>query len=282
MRLASVRGYSHRYSGIPRQDDADVIAHQPSGTVLFAVADGVSAPASRTGGQHGVHVDDRDMKWTLEGITPSTCLTRCGDRQAAEGEAADMLRQDHPTPGAVEDLLATTLVAGYVAPGSRRSRRGDRPDRRFRRVGPGDGRYHPSWSGRTIRARKSSPRPYLPCPGSLSTWPPIGFRLYPDTALLVGTDGFGDPLGDGEGKIGQLFAEHLRTPPPARGLAHLLDFSRDTFDDDRALIAVWQDRQRHQRSRHDDGRPPYRLQQLRLSHELGGAGKASVIAVTAS
>jgi hypothetical protein len=57
--------------------------------------------------------------------------------------------------------------------------------------------------------------------------------------LLVGTDGFGDPLGDGDGKVGQLFAEHLKMPPPPRALAHLLDFSRETFDDDRTLLAIW-------------------------------------------
>ena len=68
---------------------------------------------------------------------------------------------------------------------------------------------------------------------------PVEFRLFPGTALLVGTDGFGDPLGDGDGKVGHLFAGHLRTPPPARGLAHLLDFSRDTFDDDRTLVVLW-------------------------------------------
>ena len=42
IRLASVRGYSHRYRGVPRQDDAEVVFHPESGTVLFAVADGVA------------------------------------------------------------------------------------------------------------------------------------------------------------------------------------------------------------------------------------------------
>jgi hypothetical protein len=39
--------------------------------------------------------------------------------------------------------------------------------------------------------------------------------------------------------VGQLFAEHLHIPPPALAFAHLLDFSRETFDDDRTLVAVW-------------------------------------------
>jgi hypothetical protein len=63
--------------------------------------------------------------------------------------------------------------------------------------------------------------------------------LAPGEVLLVGTDGFGDPLGAGDGAVGALFAGALRVPPPPLGLAHLLDFSRETFDDDRTLVAVW-------------------------------------------
>jgi len=76
--------------------------------------------------------------------------------------------------------------------------------------------------------------PYVPDP-----LPFAAFDLLPHEVLLVGTDGFGDPLGDGTGQVGQLFARHLAAPPPPRGLAHLLDFSRETFDDDRTLLAVW-------------------------------------------
>ena len=65
-------------------------------------------------------------------------------------------------------------------------------------------------------------------------------RLAAEAVLLVGTDGIGDPLGDGSGKVGELFARMLAQPPPPLALAHLLDFSRDTFDDDRTLIAIWQ------------------------------------------
>ncbi len=57
--------------------------------------------------------------------------------------------------------------------------------------------------------------------------------------LLIGTDGFGGPLGDGTGPVGRLFAEHLAPSLEPRGLAHLLDFSRETFDDDRTLLVVW-------------------------------------------
>jgi len=36
-----------------------------------------------------------------------------------------------------------------------------------------------------------------------------------------------------------LLADCLRTPPPPRAFAHVLDFSRETFDDDRTLVSIW-------------------------------------------
>ena len=67
------------------------------------------------------------------------------------------------------------------------------------------------------RAHKSYPQPYS-LPRILKHLTPIEFSMLPDAVLLIGTDGFGDPLGDGEGKIGHLFAEHLldRRQPGAR------------------------------------------------------------------
>ncbi len=68
----------------------------------------------------------------------------------------------------------------------------------------------------------------------------VVLRLEPRLILLVGTDGFGDPLGNGTGPLGVLLAEHLiPSPPMPLSFAHLLDFSRETYDDDRALLAVW-------------------------------------------
>jgi hypothetical protein len=59
--------------------------------------------------------------------------------------------------------------------------------------------------------------------------------------LLIATDGIGDPLGTGQGGVGNLFREVLTkpTPPSLIEFAHAVDFSRETFDDDRTLVAVW-------------------------------------------
>jgi hypothetical protein len=62
-----------------------------------------------------------------------------------------------------------------------------------------------------------------------------------DDVLLIGTDGIGDPLGTGRGGVGDLFREVLTKPsaPSLIEFAHAVDFSRETFDDDRTLVAVW-------------------------------------------
>ena len=59
--------------------------------------------------------------------------------------------------------------------------------------------------------------------------------------LLLGTDGFGDPVGDGSGEVGALFRDSMRAGrvPSLHEFAHKLDFSRETFDDDRTLVAIW-------------------------------------------
>ena len=101
-------------------------------------------------------------------------------------------------------------------------------------------RYHPLGTQKhdpdaQVISSTVSPLPRIP-----AVIRPVEFGFPPEAVLLIGSDGFGDPLGDGDGKIGQLFGHHLSTPPPPRALAHLLDFSRDTFDDDRTLLALWQ------------------------------------------
>ena len=114
VRLASVRGYSHRYSGLPRQDDVAMGYDPRSGFILFAVADGVSsASQSHIGAaiacttfvetvRAGLDYDGRlDLAEAVE-----IAAARMADH------AAYLLQEERPDPEAVEGLLASTLVAG--------------------------------------------------------------------------------------------------------------------------------------------------------------------------
>ena len=70
---------------------------------------------------------------------------------------------------------------------------------------------------------------------------PMIVDIADDDVLLIATDGIGDPLGSGQGGVGNLFRDVLTRPsaPSLIEFAHAVDFSRETFDDDRTLVAVW-------------------------------------------
>jgi len=241
VRLASVRGYSHRYSGLPRQDDAVVEFHRGSGAVLFAVADGVSsARQSDVGASTACMTAIATMRRQLD-TGRGMDLTYVAEDAARSltAQAAQMLDQDQVTAAAVEELLATTLVAGYIAPSA------DGCGGAIIQIGDSSAwilaqdRFYPMLEQKNDPHAEFISSAVSPLPRIPEHLAAVEFSLCSGDALLIGTDGFGDPLGDGEGKVGYLFAENLRRPPPGRGLAHLLDFSRDTFDDDRTLVAVW-------------------------------------------
>ena len=66
------------------------------------------------------------------------------------------------------------------------------------------------------------------------------FTASADEVLLVGSDGIGDPLGGGGGPLTMLLSDMLyRSKPSILDFAHLVDFTKVGFDDDRSLIAVW-------------------------------------------
>lgn len=242
VRLASIRGYSHRYYGTPRQDDAVVAVHDPTGSLIFAVADGVSAAeraevganlaccTAVTGMLAALDSDPRVPDWTH--------LVESVARRLVE-----LARPRHGPPGSdperAEELFATTLVAGYARPSATGSL--------VTLVQIGDSGAWLLDRGQYVGVLRQKSDPDSPVFSSaVSALPqlptqirPVDVPLAPGTVLLVGTDGFGDPLGDGSGLVGDLFREVLASPPPPLGLAHALDFSRETFDDDRTLLAVW-------------------------------------------
>ncbi|MEU1726750.1 protein phosphatase 2C domain-containing protein [Nonomuraea sp. NPDC005692] len=193
-------------------------------------------------------------------------------------QAAAMLGRE-PGAAEVEELLATTLVIGTVEAGARGvevslARVGDSGAWTLDLAGPRflplfdpkpDDAAAPASAAASVPATASASAPAAASASAsasasaavvasasvvASAWvavlPGVPERperwsgtLTPGQVLLVGTDGFGDPLGDGDGRVGALFAEHLAAPPSPLWLAHLLDFSGEAFDGDRTLLALW-------------------------------------------
>lgn len=243
VRLASVRGDQHRFDGRPRQDDVVVAWHEPSATVVFAVADGVSAAAQSHVGaalvcrtavndllvQLGEDRPAPDWIRVLQAARYQLLMRVARGREPDEGDLAEAIR-----------TLATTLVAGTVAPAE-----GGRMHVTLASAGDSSawclhqGRFNPLLSDKNSGPGEITSNAVVALPRLSTLSRRLSYTLPADGVLLVGTDGFGDPLGDGSGMVGELFAELAVRPPEPRGLAHLLDFSRETFDDDRTLLAVW-------------------------------------------
>ncbi|MTE19437.1 hypothetical protein F0L17_09915 [Streptomyces sp. TRM43335] len=240
VRVASLRGYAHRYDGRPREDDVAVAVHGATGTLVFAVADGVSGAEQPHLGaalacrgvlaQLDAGAAETDWRRTVTAAAWQLFLRVTAGREPAPEDRRE-----------AERLLATTLVAGTVVPlpaGGLRCRLARVGDSGAWRLG--DDGYERLLAGSAddsaegVFSSAVTPLPRVP-----ERVESQGADLPPGTVLLVGTDGFGDPLGDGTGRVGELFARVLRTPPPALAFAHALDFSRETFDDDRTLLAVW-------------------------------------------
>ena len=243
LRWAAVRGDWHRYYHQPRQDQARAAVHRPSGATAFAVADGVSSAESAEVGAldaccaaltEVLHQLDRG-RWPIDAHDVAAAGSA-----ALHHRAAQWLGVADPPTDRVTKLLATTLVAGAVRPGpggvtASLMRIGDSGAWILDR---GTGEYRSLFRAKTddvVLSNSVSSLPHIP-----SQLDHVTFPLEPRLIMLVGTDGFGDPLGDGTGPVGTLFAGQLASsPPPPLAFAHLLDFSRETYDDDRALLAVW-------------------------------------------
>jgi serine/threonine protein phosphatase PrpC len=253
LRGASVRGGSHRWEHIPRQDNFATAFVPDKNWVVVAVADGVSgAPQSHIGASVAVsaainyfintkvaeiervnwkHVCveiARHLNWAMtsvkghEGI-PDTL----GESEAALAVAA-------------LKYLATTFVCALIT----KNQRGEGLIARVITVGDSgvwllsDARFYAVAGGKDesseITSNDVAPLPYIP-----STVEPIEIPIKPGEVLLLGTDGFGEPLGTGDGELGLLFKTMLKAVPSLAVFAETLDFTRRYFVDDRTLVAIW-------------------------------------------
>jgi serine/threonine protein phosphatase PrpC len=206
--------------------------HEATGTLIAAVADGVSA-ASRSdlGAALAVryataavarHLDAGTIDWTNVFEQAAWALL------SEEGR----LREDGGS-------LATTLLVAAISAGGPEAVAvqvaavGDSPAFRLR------GRSYDLVVGARPQDDELIGGGVLALPRDAGM-PEVGdCKLGPSEALLLCTDGVALPLAGGEGELGRTLARELGTPPDVVDFARLLDFSRSTYDDDRTLIAVW-------------------------------------------
>lgn len=252
VRAASVRGLQKRYAGGPRQDDLCLRLHEPTGTLVVAVADGVSGAARS------------DLAAALAVRHASAAVIRQLDRAADLIDWSDVFEQaawalveEHrravgdPLAGVEEAAvsLATTLLVAAVAggggaddceeDGAQRSVSvqlaavGDSPamilsGQVFTPVVGDAG----SEDGLLAGAVKALPRAVRAAQDTTCS-------LAAGSVLLLCTDGLALPLAGGDGEVGRAVARELERPPDVVDFARLLDFSRSTYDDDRTLVAIW-------------------------------------------
>ena len=253
VRAASVRGYQHRYDGSPRQDDFALLSSDDGHTVFLAVADGLSsARNSHVGSSYATRYAVRWLNQSAASKAKETEGGRIDWSQMLSDcvrstswfllqETARLFGVDKDVRQAAR-LTATTLVCAAVVT------KDDPVSVYSVSVGDSgawilaDGEFTPLSGGKSLDAggiADSSVQHFLPG-GIPETFDVAHQDLVAGSVLLLGSDGFGDPLGRGRGAVGDLFRETFQGRVPSRHeFAHVLDFQRETFDDDRTLVGVW-------------------------------------------
>lgn len=248
VRGCATRGWSHRHAGTPRQD---FFAVQISDDLLIvAVADGVSA------GAHS-HV-------AAETAARSVCklvAERWRDGEPLDWEHVSRrvsmrileeaeYRQLVPTPtedASIDDRLRTCLLSMSTTLVVCAMRR--RPTHlgyeTWLAILAGDsGAYQITsthlnpLSGGKDQTSVIASSAVRPLPGVVTPQEDT-FHLQPGGAILLCSDGIGDPVGDGSGDVGQELASRWASPPTIDAFLKDVNFYRKTFDDDRTAVGIW-------------------------------------------
>lgn len=254
LRAASVRGRSHRYYGKIRQDEYAYRCTADNGFLVAAVADGVSAGrfshhAAQVVTRQGCvlianrlrEVEPDDLPWVdvLEDL--SAAVVAEGRRLLRQHEGSQ-LGADGLDPHAIAGELAATALFAVV------DLRSDIAERTAHLLALGDTsawvlRSGTRWEaqqpikndGAMIATSATSALPMVPA----ELGPPRQITVGPGDALVLVSDGIGDPLGDGTGDVGAFLASVWRRPPAALEFAAQVDFARKSYDDDRTAIVLW-------------------------------------------
>jgi serine/threonine protein phosphatase PrpC len=226
---ASVAGVSHRLAS-RRGEDCYGWATNAAGTgrLALVVADGVGS-AGRGG--EGAEIAVRAALDYLASCTnwgPGECGTAVNAAKQALVEAG----------GASADALSTTLVVALV----------DERQVLLERVGDSTAwvltgeKWRETFIGPADDSPGSAPTLALPsCSEALAER--ASLTLEAGEALVLVTDGVGDPLRDGPETVAPALAKVLGDGPTGSlsplDLARAIDFSRRGCHDDRTVVAVW-------------------------------------------
>lgn len=251
LRGASGRGLAHQQYGDPRQDDIAYTISPEGAHLVCVVADGVSAGswshlAARIAAEEGcAHVaklvattDPAQLDWqAILGHLAERVVDAAATLPHAVALPVDSAPQE------VAAVMATTVIVAVVAitPGDDGTHRvtvvrlGDTSgwllDDEDGWVALGDVKNE----GNVIAESGTAALPLVP------REPPavVQTNLGAGSALLLLTDGVGDPLGSGHGEVGAVLAEQWAWPPHPLEFAAQVCFGRKTYDDDRGAIGVW-------------------------------------------
>lgn len=250
VRAASVRGLSHQHYGDPRQDDHCLVLSEDGEWLIAMVADGVSSGewshlAAKVATEEGCAevarllrtMPPHEIPWreVHEGLADrltDICATLPGKHAEVE-----LSREE------VSQRMATTLVAGVVA--TRPSEDGTHAVTVVR-LGDVSGWIldeEDGWvalesiknAGKVIAESATACLPLVP-----EAEPEVVVTTLGDgAALVLMTDGVGDPLGSGQGEVAGELARWWVRPPHPLEFASQVAFGRKSYDDDRGALAVW-------------------------------------------
>lgn len=259
-RAVSLRGLSHAAVGDPRQDAYLLRITANKHWLVGCVADGVSQPKySHLAADIACREITRHIAEALDDQPP-----------VAEADDWRKLAAELPWQRAVDQ--ASAAIVAKASAGFPRSENGAPPDADAVRrtmattavgfavgttanedglipyavaVASGDssalvlsdGRWFPITAVKNAGSDLVS-NAVLALPRAVEVVPVSGF-LQPDEALVVVTDGIGDPMGMGTGEVGRFLAAHWSRPPDLFAFAAHAAFYRRGFADDRTAAVVW-------------------------------------------
>lgn len=259
LRAASIRGLSHRYYGKPRQDAYAFRTTADGRWLVVVVADGVSAgayshvAAEVVTGEGCRRLADSLVDGGPDQVDWTGLLHDLARRIVTRGRdmlvSAGVMDTAEPSDRAVAEHMATTALLAVVGlapadPG------GDTTGRSVYCLAVGDTSAWVLRPGQEVPWRPvahqkadedgiaSSKTFALPLAPEVAPAAKIE-TLAPGAAVVLVTDGVGDPLGDGTGEVGRFLAAAWGGPPGPLEFAAQLDFARRSYDDDRTAVVVW-------------------------------------------